>query len=186
MLPIIPEGDSIFLISLQWEWLKRKWEKEDVSNPNTLTSNLKPFSIASQWLSCSSGLCILWTSSFYIQSRCGRSVDIHPYKACLGSQNQLSTPAGQDLESFYGGFQWVQSRMLSRESQQHTVPSSLPPRKWLPAWEPQAECTFQGHRWGKCTSNQPSPTCRSISSHLFFVLSVSSLDITEQDPRGSS
>ena len=108
------------------------------------------------------------------------------YKDCLGSQKHLSTPTGQDLESFYRGLQWVQTHMLSRESQQHTVPSRLPPWKWLSAWEPRAEWTFQGHRRDQGASNQPSPTCRSISSHLFSVLSMTSQDVTKQDPRGFS
>ena len=71
-LPLSHMGSPL----LQWEWLKSKRPNED-SNPNTLTSHLKPCSVAPWCLSFHSGLWIVWISSFHIQFGTGRKVAIN-------------------------------------------------------------------------------------------------------------
>ena len=73
------------------------------------------------------------------------------HKACLQQlkDEQISTPACQNLKSLHRGFNSVPSGVPSRWSQQRIALSGLRPWKQLQLWEWWAECIFQRQRRGE-------------------------------------
>ena len=92
-----------------------------------------------------------------------------------------------ESQCLYRGFNWVQSRILSRWSQQHRALSRLCPWRRLSLWKLWAECTLQGQRRGAeppisrvqledqpavTSSPSPPPTYANTKMSFYFTIII--------------